>query len=54
MLAPNAEDALKLISIALNARMALGTSMVKCGVELDVVRKVMEEFITYVDRDTMH
>ena len=51
VLAPYAEDALKLISIALKARMALGTSMVKCGVELDVARKVMEEFITYVDRE---
>lgn len=49
-LAPYAEEAMRLISISLNAKMALGTSMVKCGVELDVVRKVMDEFITYVDR----
>ena len=50
-LAPYADDALKLISIALNARMALGTSMLKCGVELGVVRKVMDEFVTCVNRE---
>ena len=49
-LAPYADDALRLISVALNAKMALGTSMVKCGVSRDVVYKVLEEFITYVDR----
>ena len=50
-LAPYAEEAIRLISIALSARMALGTAMLKCGVELDVVHKVLEEFITYVDRE---
>ena len=50
-LAPYADDALKLISIALNARMALGTSMLKCGVDVDVVHKVMDEFVTCVNRE---
>ena len=50
-LAPYAEDALRLISIALNARMALGTAMVKCGVDVNVLHKVLEEFITYVDKE---
>lgn len=51
LLAPYAEEAIRLISIALNARMALGTSMLKCGVDVDVVHKVLEEFITYVHRE---
>lgn len=49
-LAPYADEALRLISVALNAKMALGTAMVKCGISRDVVHKVLEEFITYVDK----
>ena len=49
-LAPYADEALRLISVALNAKMALGTSMVKCGIDVDTAYKVLEEFATYVDR----
>ena len=52
VLAPYAEEAIRLISIALKARMALGTAMVKCGIDTDVVYKVLEEFITYVDKES--
>ena len=51
-LAPYADEALRLISIALNARLALGTAMVKCVVNRDTVHKVMDEFETYVDRES--
>ena len=50
-LAPYADEALRLISVALNAKMALGTSMVKCGVSRDTAFKVLQEFETYVVRE---
>ena len=51
-LAPYADEALRLISVALNAKMALGTSMVKCGVSRDTAFKVLQEFETYVVRES--
>ena len=50
-LAPYADEALRLISIALNTRLALGLAMVKCGVNRDTIYKVMDEFETYVVRE---
>ena len=50
-LAPYADEALRLISIAINTRLALGLAMVKCGVNRDTIYKVMDEFETYVVRE---